>query len=100
MNAPLQGTAADIVKLAMIAVDKLLIERSLKNKIHLILQVHDELIYEAAGSVGEETLLLIKKTMEGVVKNEAPLPFIVNYHSGRTWAELWFFKNIKRSQFK
>ncbi len=88
MNAPLQGTAADIVKLAMVAVDKLLIERQLKNKIHLILQVHDELIYEVAESVGEETLILIKTTMEEVVKNKAPIPFSVNHHSGRTWAEL------------
>lgn len=87
-NAPLQGTAADIVKLAMVAVDKLLTERNLKNKIHLILQVHDELIYEVAESVGEEMLILIKTTMEDVVKTKAPIPFTVNHTSGRTWAEL------------
>lgn len=87
-NAPLQGTAADIVKLAMVAVDKLLTERELKNQIHLILQIHDELIYEVAESVGEEILSLIKTTMEDVVKTEAPIPFTVNHTSGPTWADL------------
>ncbi len=86
MNAPLQGTAADIVKLAMSAVDKLLTERGARERAHLLLQVHDELIYEIENDLAAELVPLIKTTMENVVS--AQIPFPVHAATGQNWAEV------------
>jgi DNA polymerase-1 len=84
INAPLQGTAADIIKLAMIDVDKLLQEKACKSK--MLLQVHDELIFEIAA--GEENWLppLIKKAMERSVSISVPL--LVETGLGQHWGEI------------
>ena len=71
MNMPLQGTAADIIKIAMINVHKKLIEGGYKSK--LILQVHDELIIDALKSEAEEVKNLLKFEMENAVKLSVPL---------------------------
>ncbi len=71
INAPIQGGAADIIKLAMNAVyEKLL---SLKMDIHLLLQVHDELVFEVKADQAETAARVIKETMESVVKLSVPL---------------------------
>ena len=71
MNSPIQGTAADIIKLAMIAVDRALRAQKLRAK--LILQVHDELIVEAPEDEAERVATLLKDNMEGVAALAVPL---------------------------
>ena len=71
MNSPIQGTAADIIKLAMIGVDRALKEGGFEAK--LILQVHDELIVEAPEGEAEAVRELLRRCMEGVVTLDVPL---------------------------
>ena len=82
MNHPMQGTAADIIKLAMIAVDRRMREEGLKSR--LILQIHDELDFEVPEAEREELSRLVKETMEGVVTLSVPLVAEVSY--GKDWA--------------
>ncbi len=81
MNMPLQGSASDIIKLAMVNVSKALKENNMKSK--LILQVHDELIIDATSDEISAVVKLLKDNMENVVKLSVPLTVDVN--SGRTW---------------
>ncbi len=83
VNTPIQGTAADIVKLAMLEVDKALKKQKLDASI--LLQVHDELIIEAAESEKEKVMSLVKEKMEGVIKLSVPLR--VSIESGMSWGE-------------
>ena len=83
MNSPIQGTAADIIKLAMIRVHKRLAESGLDAK--LILQVHDELILDAHRNCAEAALALLKEEMENAVTLSVPLD--VEAHMGENWFE-------------
>ncbi len=83
MNAPIQGTAADVIKIAMIGVDRELKERGLKSR--LILQVHDELLIETAQDELEEVKEILKEEMEHAAKLKVPL--IVDMHTGNSWYE-------------
>lgn len=83
MNHPMQGSAADIIKIAMIEVEKLLNARGLRSK--MVLQIHDELDFEVPKDELEEISALVKETMEGVCKLRVPLIAEVSY--GKTWAE-------------
>ncbi|MBE6653108.1 MAG: DNA polymerase I [Ruminococcaceae bacterium] len=83
MNSPIQGTAADIIKLAMIRVRNRLKESGLDAK--MILQVHDELILEASRSDAEAAMLLLREEMENAVKLSVPLD--VEAHIGESWFE-------------
>ena len=71
MNMPLQGSSADIIKLAMLKVDKRLKEEGLNSR--LILQVHDELIIDALKSEKERVMALLKEEMEGAITLSVPL---------------------------
>jgi len=71
MNTPIQGTAADIMKIAMISVYQKLKENNLKSKI--VLQVHDEMMIEALIEEKEQVKKIIKESMENVIKLEVPL---------------------------
>lgn len=71
MNTPIQGTGADILKLAMIEVDKALKEKNLKSQ--MILQVHDELIFDVFEDELEEVMSLVKEKMENCIKMDVPL---------------------------
>jgi DNA polymerase-1 len=84
LNSPLQGTAADLIKLAMISIDERLREE--KFEARMILQVHDELLFEAP--VKEKAALekLVKKEMEGVYKLAVPL--VVEIGAGPNWRDL------------
>lgn len=82
MNHPMQGTAADIIKLAMIAVDERMRAEGMKSR--LILQIHDELDFEVPESEIDEMSNLVKQTMEGVVKLEVPL--VAEVSTGNNWA--------------
>jgi DNA polymerase-1 len=81
MNAPIQGSAADIIKLAMVNVYKEIEKRKLKSK--LILQVHDELIVNVVKEELEEVKNLVKEEMEKVLTLSVPLEVDVN--TGSTW---------------
>ncbi len=83
MNMPLQGSASDIIKLAMLRVESALKENGLKSK--LILQVHDELILDVLQEEEVRVKELLKETMENVVQLRVPL--IVNVESGKNWYE-------------
>ena len=83
LNTPIQGTAADIIKIAMVNVYKELKSRRLKSK--LILQVHDELIIEAHKSEVNEVKDILRKTMEGAL--ELNVPLTVELNMGRSWYE-------------
>ncbi|NLL05988.1 MAG: DNA polymerase I [Clostridiaceae bacterium] len=83
MNMPIQGSAADIIKIAMVKVHSELIARKLKSR--LILQVHDELIIEAHESELEEVTKLLKESMENAAELKVPLS--VEVKSGVSWYE-------------
>ena len=84
MNTPIQGTGADILKLAMIEVDKALKEKNLKSQ--MILQVHDELIFDVFEDELEEVMSLVKEKMENCIKMDVPL--IVEGNYAKNWFEL------------
>ena len=83
MNTPIQGTAADIMKIAMINVYKRLKKENLKSKI--VLQVHDEMMIEAPLSEAEKVKNIIKFEMENAVKLDVPL--IAEVSEARNWYE-------------
>ena len=83
MNSPIQGTAADIMKIAMIAVDNELRSKNMKSR--LVLQVHDELLVETHISELEEVKEIMKRCMEHAVELDVPLD--VDMNSGNNWYE-------------
>jgi DNA polymerase-1 len=84
INTPLQGTAADLIKLAMIALDRKLTERKLKTR--MVLQVHDELLFEVPMDETAEIEELVRLEMEGVVKLSVPL--VADLAFGPNWRDL------------
>jgi DNA polymerase-1 len=84
VNTPLQGTAADLIKLAMIALDRKLDERKLKTR--MVLQVHDELLFEVPADEAVEVEELVRAEMEGVVKLNVPL--VADLGFGPNWRDL------------
>ena len=83
INAPLQGSAADIIKKAMIDINGFLNKEM--PEVKMIMQVHDELIFETPKNISEEVLLLMKNMMEGAVKLDIPL--IAEAAIGINWNE-------------
>ncbi len=83
INMPIQGSASDIIKLAMINIDRILKEENFDAK--MILQVHDELVFDCPPGEVKRLEALIKKTMEGAVKLKVPLK--VDVSSGDDWGE-------------
>lgn len=83
MNAPIQGSAADIIKIAMINVDEALKKNGLRSR--LILQVHDEIIINVMKDEVEKVKEIVKKEMEGVLNISIPLE--VDISVGETWYE-------------
>lgn len=79
VNTPLQGTAADMIKMAMLQIDKKLQHG------YMILQIHDELIFEVPDHAIEETAVLVKETMENVMN--LCIPLVVDVEVGKNWAE-------------
>ena len=84
MNTPLQGTAADIIKLAMIRIQDRLERSGLSAR--MIMQVHDELVFEAPEEELQGMISLIQNGMETVMSLSVPLQ--VSIHSGKNWAEV------------
>jgi DNA polymerase-1 len=84
VNAPIQGTAADVIKAAMLSVDRALEESGLDAA--MLLQVHDELVFEASEEHADAALVLIKETMENAV-DYLDVPLLVDAKVGRNWLE-------------
>ena len=85
INAPIQGTAADIIKLAMIKTFHLLKQNNLKTK--MLLQVHDELVFEAPLEEVEIVQKLIKESMENINATNLKVPLIAEVGIGNNWEE-------------
>ena len=101
INAPVQGTAADIIKLAIIEADLALKKAGLIDEAFLLLQVHDELLYEIKESAVKKAVPIIKEAMEGVLVKNLPkdfqanfrgpasqVPLVVSVGLGANWGEL------------
>lgn len=90
INAPIQGTQADIIKLAMIAVDRELKEQNFSEDVHLILQVHDELVYEVRAKKLDEVAARIRKTMETILPllKTSGIPLSAKASAGENWADM------------
>jgi DNA polymerase-1 len=84
INTPLQGTAADLIKLAMISIDRKLSER--KRKTRMVLQVHDELLFEVPSDETAEVEELVRTEMEGVIKLSVPI--VADLGFGANWRDL------------
>ena len=83
VNSPIQGAAADIIKIAMVRIWKALTEKGLRSR--MILQVHDELLFEVLPEELEVMREIVRKEMEGVLTLSVPLR--VDIHHGKNWAE-------------
>jgi DNA polymerase-1 len=84
INTPLQGTGADLIKLAMISLDRKLAERKMKTR--MVLQVHDELLFEVPADEKDEAAKLVRTEMEGVVTLKVPL--VADLSFGPNWRDL------------
>ena len=83
INQPLQGTAADLIKMAMINVDKVFKENNLKSK--MVMQVHDELVFEVVADELEQVKTFVKQEMQNVANLKVPLLVDINW--GKSWKE-------------
>lgn len=90
INAPIQGTSADIIKIAMKKVDGYITQNKLEDKVHLILQIHDELIFEIASDSVSEVLPKIKEIIQNIIPLDkiSGVPIIVNSAIGSNWGEM------------
>ena len=108
VNMPIQGTSADFIKLAMVRVDKALEENKLKDKVFMLLQIHDELLFEIKEDVVVKAIPIIKEAMESVYPlkgkevelvaeqykkiNLPDIPIEVNVETGDNWEEMEIYK--------
>lgn len=94
-NAPIQGTQADIIKLAMVRADALIEQRGWRNKAKLVLQVHDELVYELDADIGQDAALAIRDVMEQVVPPQelSGVPILAEVSLGKNWG---YLERLKR----
>lgn len=83
INSPIQGSAADILKVAMINLDKALTDGNFQSR--MLLQVHDEIVLEVPRAELEEITVLVKETMESAIQLSVPL--IADENTGQTWYE-------------
>ncbi len=83
INAPVQGTAADMIKMAMIAIHQDMIKRKMKSK--MVLQVHDELVFDARRDETDELKPLVEEKMKNALSLEVPV--VVEMNTGNNWLE-------------
>jgi DNA polymerase-1 len=114
MNAPIQGTAADIIKWAMVDFQKVCLERKwivtpahflnsknlpnregvMQNRVDFVLQIHDELLFEVDENLKDEVCKELVGVMEKVIKNHKPkipftnIPLVANLKSAKSWGEM------------
>ena len=84
VNTPLQGTAADLIKIAMIRIDRRLREENLESE--MTLQVHDELLFDVPEDEVEQVRSLVKEEMEGVI--ELKVPLVADCGVGPNWRDM------------
>jgi DNA polymerase I len=83
VNTPLQGTAADLIKVAMINIDREITQRELRSR--MLLQVHDELVFEVPQEEVETMRDLVKRNMESAI--ELRVPLVVDVGVGMNWRD-------------
>lgn len=90
INAPIQGTQADLIKIAMVNIDEYFKKEKLDDKVHMLIQVHDELDFEIKTDSLDEIVPKIKNIMEQVIslKDTAGVPVVANASAGKNWGEL------------
>jgi DNA polymerase I len=90
INAPIQGTQADIVKLAMSEIDREITKAKAENDVRLLLQIHDELIYEIKESEVEKWSKRVKEIMEHIMDNKDTfgVPIVANASAGENWGNM------------
>lgn len=90
INAPIQGTNADIMKIAMRRVDEWIRKEKYEDDVFLVLQIHDELVYEVKDVLIDKVVPEIKKIMEDVLspKELAGIPLVVDVSRGKNWGEM------------
>ena len=90
VNAPIQGTQADIIKLAMVEADEMIEENKWRDSVRLVLQIHDELVYEVKEKDAEKIARKICEKMESVVpKGElSGVPIVAEISIGENWGSL------------
>ncbi|KND51196.1 MAG: DNA polymerase I [Parcubacteria bacterium C7867-001] len=90
INAPLQGTQSDIIKLAMVRIEEMLRKEGVREKVHLLLQVHDELVFEVEESIVGSIAPKIKEVMESILPLEEAhnVPVIAEGKTGKNWGQL------------
>ena len=90
INAPIQGTGADILKIAMIKIDEHIQKNNLRDDVSLLLQVHDELVYEIKENKVSEIAPQIRKIMENVIKPEEifGVPLLSSFSVGKSWGTM------------
>lgn len=79
LNTPIQGTSADIIKMAMVEIDKALLNNNIKSK--MLLQIHDELVFDVVEEEKDKVLNIVKTIMESIVKLDVPLSVSADYGS-------------------
>ena len=85
VNLPIQGTQADLIKMAMIEMDKVIKKNKWTDKLKMLLQVHDELVFEVHKDIVDEVSKVITKTLESIYTLDVPL--IINIGVGKSWGE-------------
>ena len=90
INAPIQGTSADLIKLAMVEVAQWIEKEKLGDNVHLLLQVHDELVFEVQDTLVEQSAKRIKDIMENALSDEKRkgIPFKAEGKSGTNWGDM------------
>jgi len=90
VNAPIQGTEADIIKLAMIEINKFLLSKGLLSDARLLLQVHDELVFEIKENLVESIVPEVKRIMEGIIepKKISGIVCVAESAVGYNWGEM------------
>jgi DNA polymerase-1 len=90
INAPIQGTEADIIKLSMIRINDYLKSINLNKDAYPVLNVHDEIVYEVKDDLAEKLSKEFKKIMEGVMDNKETfgVPIIAESSIGKSWGDM------------
>ena len=90
INAPIQGTQADLIKIAMVQIYNLIVKENLKGDVRPIMQIHDEVIYEIKEDLIEDIAKKVRKIMENVLTEDERkgIPIIANAASGKSWGEM------------
>jgi DNA polymerase-1 len=90
INAPIQGTSADMIKIAMIKIDEFLKKENLKHKIKLVLQIHDEIIFEVEDGVVDFVKNNFPKIMESIMNKEEShgVPILTDCEIGVSWGKM------------